>query len=98
MTFSNANDNTQSAILLHNITPEEFYRQIRAIIKESLQQDQLLTKEGALKMTGVSNATFMKAVNEGIIKPQLIKNRKKAMYLESEVLKIEKKKRTRTEE
>ena len=98
MNINNANDNKQGAILLHNITPEEFYQQIRAIIKESLQQDQLLTKEGALKMTGVSNATFMKAVNEGIIKPQLIKNRKKAMYLESEVLKIEKKKRTRAEE
>jgi hypothetical protein len=53
-----------------------------------------LTKEGALKMTGVSNATFLKAINEGIIKPQLVKGRKKAMYLESEVLKIEKKKRS----
>ena len=41
-------------------------------------------------MTGVSNATFIKAINEGIVKPQLVKGRKKAMYLESEVLKIEK--------
>jgi len=81
------------AILLHNITPEEFYNQIRAIIKEELQQDQLLTKEGALKMAGISSATFMKAINEGIIKPQLVKDRKKAMYLESEVVKIEKRKK-----
>jgi hypothetical protein len=81
-------------ILLHNITPDEFYKQIRAIIKEELQQDQLLTKEGALKMAGISSATFMKAINEGIIKPQLVKGRKKAMYLESEVVKIEKRKKT----
>ena len=58
-----------------------------------MQQDQLLTKEGALKMSGVSNATFIKAINEGIIKPQLVKGRNKAMYLESEVLRIEKKKK-----
>lgn len=80
-------------ILLHGISPDEFYAKIRAIIKEELQQDQLLTKEGALKMAGISNATFMKAINEGIIKPQLVKGRKKAMYLESEVVKIEKKRR-----
>jgi hypothetical protein len=86
------------SILLHGISPEEFYTKIRVIIKEelklALQQDQLLTKEGALKMAGLSNATFMKAINEGVIKPQLVKGRKKAMYLESEVLKIEKKKRS----
>jgi hypothetical protein len=39
-------------------------------------------------MVGISNATFLKAINDGVIKPQLIKGRKKAMYLESEVLKI----------
>jgi hypothetical protein len=77
-------------IILHSITPDEFYKQLRAIIKEELQQDQLLTKEGALKMAGISNASFMKAINEGKIKPQLVKGRKKAMYLESEVVKIEK--------
>lgn len=84
-------------ILLHKIDPEQFYNQLRSIIKEeiktSLQQDQLLTKEGALKMTGVSNAAFLKAINEGIVKSQLIKGRKKVMYLESEVLKIEKKRK-----
>ncbi len=84
-------------ILLHSITTDEFFEKLRTIIKEeiktALQQDQLLTKEGAMKMAGISNAIFMKAINEGIIKPQLVKGRKKAMYLESEVLKIEKKKR-----
>ena len=44
-------------------------------------------------MTGVSNAIFIKAINDGSVKPQLVKGRKKAMYLESEVLKIEKRKR-----
>jgi hypothetical protein len=58
----------------------------------AFQQDQLLTKEGALKMAGIRNATFLKAINDGIVKPQLVKGRKKAMYLESEVLKVEKKK------
>ena len=29
-------------------------------------------------MTGVSNATFIKAINEGIVKPQLVKGRKKS--------------------
>ena len=86
------------SILLYKITPEDFYEKIRSIIKEELkielQKDQLLTKEGALKMTGVSNATFLKAINEGIIKPQLVKGRKKAMYLETEVLRIEKKKKS----
>ena len=84
-------------ILLQSITADEFFEKLRTIIKEeiktALQQDQLLTKEGAMKMAGISNAIFMKAINEGIIKPQLVKGRKKAMYLESEVLKIEKKKR-----
>jgi predicted DNA-binding transcriptional regulator AlpA len=80
-------------IFLHSITPEEFYDKLRAIIKQELQQDQLLTKEGALKMTGVSNATFMRAIQEGIIHPQLVKGRSKAMYLESEVLKIQKRKK-----
>ena len=82
------------SILLYSIKPEELFEKIRAIIKEELRQDQLLTKEGALKMTGISNATFIKAINEGIVKPQLIRGRKKAMYLESEVLKIEKRKRS----
>ena len=85
-------------ILLHQISAEEFFAKLRAIIKEeiklAMQQDQLLTKEGALKMAGISNAVFMKAINEGVVKPQLVKGRKKAMYLESEVLKIEKKRRT----
>ena len=85
-------------ILLHSINADEFFARLQAIIREevklALQQDQLLTKEGALKMAGISSATFMKAINEGIIKPQLVKGRKKAMYLESEVLKIEKRKRT----
>jgi hypothetical protein len=85
------------SILLYSITPDEFYEKLRTIIREEikkeLQQDQLLTKEGALKMTGVSNALFIKAINDGIVKPQLVKGRKKAMYLESEVLKIEKKKK-----
>jgi predicted DNA-binding transcriptional regulator AlpA len=85
------NQTTPGTILLHSISPEEFYDRIRAIIKEQMQQDQLLTKEGALKLTGVSNATFMRAIHEGTIKPQLVKGRSKAMYLESEVLKIQKK-------
>jgi len=84
------------SILLHKITPDDFFEKIRVIIKEelktALQQDQLLTKEGALKMLGISSAIFLKVINDGIVKPQLIKGRKKAMYLESEVLKIEKKK------
>ena len=79
-------------ILLHSLTVEEFMDRVRAIVKEELksvlQQDQLLTKEGALKLTGASNAAFLKAVNAGIVKPQLVKGRTKAMYLESEVLKI----------
>jgi hypothetical protein len=86
------------SILLHSISAEEFFDKLRSIIKEevkgALQQDQLLTKEGALKMAGISNITFLKAISDGIIKPQLIKGRKKAMYLESEVLKVEKKRRT----
>ena len=85
-------------ILLHQISTEEFFEKLRSIIKEeiklAIQQDQLLTKEGALKMAGISNAVFMKAINEGMVKPQLVKGRKKAMYLESEVLKIERKRKT----
>jgi len=81
-------------ITLHGITPDEFFEKIRVIIREELKaelkQDQLLTREGALKMVGISNARFMRAINDGIVKPQLIKDRKRAMYLESEVLKIEK--------
>ena len=89
----NLTDLPAGSIILHAITPDEFYEKLRAIIKQELQQDQLLTKEGALKMTGVSNVTFMKAINNGIIKPQLVKGRTRAMYLESEVLKIEKKRK-----
>jgi len=85
------------SILLHSITLDEFFEKMRTIIREELkivlQQDQLLTKEGALKMAGISNVIFIRAINEGIVKPQLVKGRKKAMYLESEVLKIEKRKR-----
>lgn len=80
-------------IMLQSISVEEFMESLRTIVKEelkkALQQDQLLTKEGAMKMTGASNSVFLKAINDGVIKPQLIKGRKKAMYLESEVLKIE---------
>jgi hypothetical protein len=85
--------NPPGTIYLHHITPEEFYMQIRAFIKEALQQDKLLTKEGALKMTGASTAAFHRAIHDGIIHPQLVKGRSKAMYLESEVLKIQKKKK-----
>jgi hypothetical protein len=87
------NQSPPGTIFLHSITPEEFYTQIRAFIKEALQQDQLLTKEGALKITGVSTAAFHRAIQDGIIHPQLVKGRTKAMYLESEVLKIQKKKK-----
>lgn len=84
-------------ILLHSISTDEFLEKVRTIIREeikaALQQDQLLTKEGALKMAGISNAMFLRAIREGVVKPQLVKGRKKAMYLESEVLKIEKKPR-----
>ncbi|MDP1812822.1 MAG: hypothetical protein Q8K92_00070 [Leadbetterella sp.] len=86
------------SIILHKITPEEFYDKIRTIIKEELknelQKDQLLTREGALKMAGISNAVFLKAIADGVVKPQLVKGRMKAMYLESEILKIEKRKRS----
>lgn len=58
-------------ILLHTITRDELLSKIREIIKaelkSALQQDQLLTKEGALKMVGISNATFLKAINDGVI-------------------------------
>lgn len=86
------------SIILHKITPEEFYDKVRSILKEELknelQKDQLLTKEGALKMAGISNAGFLKAIADGKVKPQLVKGRMKAMYLESEILKIEKRKRS----
>lgn len=79
-----------STIILQGITTEEFYEKIRAIIKEEMMQDQLLTKEGALKIAGISQGALMRAINDGIVKPQLIKGRKRAMYLESEILKIRK--------
>jgi len=82
------------------MTVEEFTDTLRTIIREelknALQQDQLLTKEGAMKLTGASSASFLKAVNEGLVKPQLVKGRKKAMYLESQVLKIPVGRRRRT--
>jgi hypothetical protein len=80
-------------IVLYQITPDEFFEKLRTIIKESLQQDQLLTKEGAMKVAGISSATLLKAISEGLVKPQLVKGRKKAMYLESEVIKVEKSRR-----
>lgn len=80
-------------ILLQSITVDEFFEKMRSVIKEelrsALQQDQLLTKEGALKITGASNAVFLKAINDGVVRPQLVRGRKKAMYLESEVLNIQ---------
>jgi hypothetical protein len=86
-------------VLLHGLTPEEFFDKLRIIIREELKaqinQDQLLTKEGALKVAGISNAVFMRAINEGVVKPQLVRGRNRAMYLESEVLKIEKYSRKR---
>lgn len=83
-------------ILLNGISVEDLRLIIREEIRSALQQDQLLTKEGALKMTGASNSTFLKAIDVGLIKPQLVKGRKKAMYLESEVLKLEVRKRKTT--
>lgn len=84
------------SILIHNITPDEFFTKIREILREEIKvltmQDQLLIKEGAMKLIGMSNATFLRAVAAGLLKPQLIKGRKKAMYLESEVLKLQGKK------
>ena len=82
------------SIILHQITPEEFFDKLKTIIKDALQQEQLLTKEGALKVAGISNAALMRAISEGVVKPQLVKGRKKAMYLESEVIKIEKRRKT----
>lgn len=84
-------------ILLNAISVDEFMDRLRMLIREemkiALQQDQLLTREGALKVTGASNAVFLKAIHDGLVKPQLVKGRKKAMYLESEVLKINVKRR-----
>jgi len=85
-------------LLLYGIMPDEFFEKLRVIVKEELknelQKDQLLTKEGALKMAGINNCTLMRAINEGIVKPQLVKGRKMAMYLETEILKIEKKRKS----
>jgi len=85
-------------ILFQSITAEDFFSKLRAIIKEevklAMMHDQLLTKEGAMKMAGISASTLTRAIQEGVVKPQLIKGRKKAMYLESEVLKVEKKRKT----
>jgi hypothetical protein len=77
-------------IIFNGLTLDQFFDRIREIIREEMKQDQLLTREGALKVAGISNATFLKAVNEGIVKPQIVKGRTRAMYYESEVLKIEK--------
>jgi len=82
-------------ILLQSFTIEEFRTIIREELKAALQQDQLLTKEGAQKLIGASNAVFLKAVEDGKLKPQFLKGRKKAMYFESEVLKIIVPKRSR---
>jgi hypothetical protein len=82
-------------ILLHSLTIEEFRLIIREELKLALQQDQLLTKEGAQKLIGASNAVFLKAVEEGKLKPQFLKGRKKAMYYESDVLKVAVTKRNR---
>jgi len=84
-------------ILFQSITADDFFVKLRTIIKEevkaAMMQDQLLTKEGAMKMAGISSAALIRAISEGIVKPQLIKGRKKAMYLESEILKVEKKRK-----
>lgn len=81
-------------ILFQSITADEFFDKLRSIIKEevklALMHDQLLTKAGAMKLAGISSAALSRAISEGIVKPQLIKGRMKAMYLESEILKIEK--------
>lgn len=85
------------SILLHGLSPEEFFEKMRVIIREELKiqlkQYQLLTREGALKIAGISNKTFMRSITEGVVKPQLVKGRTRAMYLESEVLKIEKRRK-----
>jgi hypothetical protein len=47
-----------------------------------------------MKMVGVSYATIMKAIHHGIIKPQIVKGCTRAMHLKSEVLKIEKKRKS----
>jgi len=84
-------------ILFNGLSLEDFFVKIREIIREEIKaemkQDQLLTREGALKVAGISNVTFLRAINEGIVKPQIVKGRTRAMYFESEVLKIEKGKR-----
>lgn len=85
-------------IIFNGLNVEEFFNRIREIVSEEIKaemkQDQLLTREGALKIAGISNATFLKAINEGVVKPQIVKGRTRAMYFESEVLKIEKRKKT----
>ncbi len=81
------------SILLMGLSPEDFFEKLRVVIREEIKsqinQDQLLTREGALKVAGISNKTFLRAINEGVVKPQLVKGRLRAMYLESEVLNIE---------
>lgn len=85
------------SILLHGLSLEEFFEKMRIIFREELKaqlnQDQLLTREGALKVAGISNKIFMRAITEDVVKPQLMKGRTRAMYLESEVLKIEKRRK-----
>jgi len=84
-------------ILFQSLTVDDFMERLRSIVREELkvllQHDQLLTKEGAMKISGASNSVFLRAIQDGIVKPQIIKGRKKAMYFESEVLRIEIKRR-----
>ncbi len=48
-------------ILLHRLTPDEFFEKLRVIVREELKiqinQDQLLTGEGALKMASINNVS-----------------------------------------
>lgn len=40
-------------------------------------------------MPGINNAVLIKAINNSIVKPQLVEGREEAMYLEFDGLKIE---------
>jgi hypothetical protein len=77
-------------VIIQKTTVKDLVELIRMAIREELKKDQFITKAQALRMADINRGTLLRYIKAGKVTPQVVKGKSDPMYLESEILKLEK--------